>query len=72
MKTCLLSFLVPYLFGVCCGQAQGTFIYDQQSTNLMEGFAHLQGGHPMGQSFTPSLSAVSLRHTLRPDSTDRG
>ncbi len=35
-------------------------VYDQQSTNLIEGALGLQSGQPMGQSFTPSLSTVSF------------
>jgi hypothetical protein len=39
---------------------QDTFIYDQQSTNLVEGAAFLQSGQPMGQSFAPTLSSVGF------------
>jgi hypothetical protein len=38
---------------------QGTILYDQQSTNLIEGSAPWIY-QPMGQSFSPSLSAVSI------------
>jgi hypothetical protein len=37
--------------------AQGTFIYDQQSTNLVEGSASYQ---PFGQSFTPTLPSIGF------------
>jgi len=41
--------------------AQGTFVYDQESTSLIEGNAFLNVvDQPMGQSFTPSLQAVSF------------
>lgn len=39
---------------------RGTFVYDQQSTNLIEGAAFLQSGQPMGQSFGPTLSSVGF------------
>jgi hypothetical protein len=43
--------------------SQGTFIYDQQSSvegSYKEGLAYIQQSQPMGQSFTPSLSAVGF------------
>ncbi|TSA41348.1 MAG: PEP-CTERM sorting domain-containing protein [Verrucomicrobiales bacterium] len=41
--------------------AQGTFVYDQQSINVVEGIAHINNANqPMGQSFTPSLSTVAF------------
>jgi hypothetical protein len=40
---------------------QGTFIYDQHSTNLIEGSAGLDPStQPMGQSFTPAFSSVGF------------
>ena len=38
---------------------QSTFIYDQQSINLIEGSVGL-GAQPVGQSFTPSFSSVGF------------
>jgi hypothetical protein len=45
-------------------QAQGTFIYDQQSVvndfAFAEGIQTIQSAQPIGQSFTPSLNAVGF------------
>jgi hypothetical protein len=53
------------LAALVCTQAytQGTFIYDQQSSdenNYQEGGADIQQNQPVGQSFTPSLSTVGF------------
>ncbi len=40
--------------------AQGTFVIDQQSTNIIEGSEFLQSHAPLGQSFTPTLSSVDF------------
>ena len=49
------------LFAVCVIHGQGMmFIYDQQSTNEVEGSVGLQSDQPMGQSFTPTFSSVSF------------
>jgi len=54
-------FIIGLAFlGILSSNAQGTFVYDQQSTNAVEGIAFLRTDQPMGQSFTPSLSAVSF------------
>lgn len=47
------------LFNCCFVFGQGSFQYDQQATNLIEGAAPwaLQ---PMGQSFTPSIASVGF------------
>jgi len=61
MKTELLSILV--LFGKSLATAQGTFVYDQQSSDeslYKEGSGQIQQSQPLGQSFTPSLSAVGF------------
>jgi hypothetical protein len=50
-------------FWLAIGSAQGqsTFIYDQQSINLIEGTASLQpSAQPTGQSFTPTFSTVGF------------
>jgi hypothetical protein len=52
--------LTAFLLNIWVAFGQGTFVYDQQSTNLIEGAAGLQSGQPMGQSFTPTLSSVGL------------
>jgi hypothetical protein len=44
-------------------RAQGTFVFDQQSSdesNLGSGGYFIQTKEPMGQSFTPSLSAIGF------------
>jgi hypothetical protein len=44
-------------------RAQGTFVYDQQSAIESTGggsLAVIQGNEPLGQSFTPQLSAVGF------------
>jgi hypothetical protein len=58
MKTKIIT--VTLLLTVWFAHAQGIFVYDQQSTNLAEGVASLQFSQPMGQSFTPSLSAIEF------------
>lgn len=59
-KLCLLIqiVLIP-----CRVQAQGTFVYDQQSSDEGhpgETIRGIQVSEPIGQSFTPSLSAVGF------------
>jgi hypothetical protein len=50
-----------FLLTIWLARGQDTFVYDQQSTNLIEGTAFLNYlWQPMGQSFTPSLSAVGF------------
>jgi hypothetical protein len=59
MKLNLIPILV--LLTVCFAYGQGTFVYDQQSTNQIEGAAGLDpSNQPMGQSFTPSLSSIGF------------
>jgi hypothetical protein len=41
-------------------RGQGTFTYDQQSTNIVEGSVLLNLDQPLGQSFTPGLPAVGF------------
>jgi len=57
-----LKFIAAMLFVTTlatCGQ--GTFVYDQQSTNVVEGAAFLgNSGQPMGQGFTPALSSIGF------------
>ena len=54
-------------FGLVClltclrAFTQGTFVYDQQSTVFLEGAVEIiDSNQPVGQSFTPSLSAVNF------------
>ena len=59
MKTLWLIVALPLTSS--CLLAQGTFIYDQQSSDESapaEATALLQTQGPLGQSFTPSLAAV--------------
>jgi hypothetical protein len=58
LKTHLISVIL--FLAVWPAHAQGTFIYDQQSTNLIEGAVGIQSAQPMGQSFTPTLSSISF------------
>jgi hypothetical protein len=56
-------FLLAFLIGALPIFGQGTFVYDQQSateTNITEGGGGIQSAQPVGQSFTPSLSAVGF------------
>ena len=58
-RTVLFSFLLSTL----CVTGQGTFIYDQQSSdenNYREGGADIQQNQPIGQSFTPALPTVGF------------
>jgi hypothetical protein len=51
-----ICFLVKFF-----ARAQGTLIYDQGSQNLIEGSAPWSSSYqPMGQSFTPLLSALGF------------
>lgn len=59
MKIKLILTLI--LITNCFAYGQGTFVYDQQSTNLIEGSAGLDPStEPMGQSFTPSFSSIGF------------
>jgi len=58
LKTYLI--LITLFLTVWLAHAQGTFIYDQQSTNLIEGAVGLQSDQPMGQSFTPTLPSIAF------------
>ena len=59
MKLIFCFSLICLLLAVRAADAQG-FVYDQQSTNLIEGAAFLQSGQPMGQSFKPSLLSIGF------------
>jgi hypothetical protein len=62
------NFVAPVLFALATGWlhvtcAQGTFIYDQQSAGENapgEAVVGIQANQPLGQSFTPSLSAINF------------
>ena len=59
MKLKLLT--VSFLLTTWFARGQGIVVYDQQSTNLIEGAAGLYNSfQPMGQSFTPLLSSVGF------------
>ncbi len=57
MKLKLILVLLCLIGSFAWGQG---FIYDQQSTNLIEGSAGLQSRQPLGQSFTPTFSSVGF------------
>src|SRR5258708_2607463 len=55
--------IVAWILPAVAAHAQGTFIYDQQSsTEARQGEANsrIQTDAPVGQSFTPSLTAVGF------------
>ena|ERR1051325_1187771 len=61
MKRNLYLIFTTVLVTACFVRGQGNWVYDQQSTNLIEGAALLNNlGQPMGQSFTPSLASVGF------------
>src|SRR6266567_12350 len=58
-----LGQLLAWTLGIASGFAQGTFVYDQQSSTESfpgEANALIQPDGPVGQSFTPSLTAVGF------------
>ena len=69
MKTILV--LLTILLANYDAYTQGTLVYDQQASpgNLASGGATIQNQQPMGQSFTPSLSAVGFVQFMFLDST---
>ncbi len=52
--------LAAMLAGAASTLGRGTFVYDQESTNLVEGSADLKLAQPLGQSFTPALVSVGF------------
>ena len=77
MKSSMPLLLAAFSFTSIQGAAaQGTFIYDQQSSvdgSYLEGaLADIQGAQPFGQSFTPSLSSVNFIRLYIYDSTAGG
>jgi len=48
-----------FVLGTTLVSAQGTFIYDQQDTNVVDGTISLTQ-QPLGQSFTPSFSSIDF------------
>jgi hypothetical protein len=57
------SVQIAWLTAAFSVQAQGTFIYDQQSSdegNIGEGRAVIQSSQPIGQSFTPTFSSIGF------------
>jgi hypothetical protein len=56
-------FLIAIMVAALSVQAQGSFVYDQQSSTesfIAGGGIGIQAYNPMGQSFTPALSAVGF------------
>jgi hypothetical protein len=64
MKTKLLrQVLIAFAFLPVLGNAQGTMIFDQQSSDELNGGSGgniIQNVQPTGQSFTPSLSGIGF------------
>jgi hypothetical protein len=57
----ITRFLILIVLASCTASGQGFITVDQQSTNVIEGGAALNViGQPMGQSFTPALSALNF------------
>lgn len=55
--------LLPGVLFATILHGQGTFVYDQQSSDesyFAEGGGNIQENQPIGQSFTPSLSTVGF------------
>src|SRR6187549_2747353 len=63
MNTKVPIIFFSFLFSVHNAVAQGTFIYDQQSSDerkLGEQTIGISSSQPIGQSFTPALSSVGF------------
>jgi len=63
MRQHLFPIPITLLLTVFYARGQGTFVYDQQSSDesrYLEGGADIQQSQPIGQSFTPSLPAVGF------------
>lgn len=67
MNAKIISITIAIFFTTWFALGQG-LIYDQQSTNLIEGAGFLKSDQPMGQSFTPSLSSIRFISLLLYDS----
>jgi hypothetical protein len=50
---------LTFALSSCLAGAQGTFVVDQQSTNLVDGAIFLSQ-QPAGQSFTPAFSSIGF------------
>jgi hypothetical protein len=74
LKECALANLIALL--VCLStRAQGTFVFDQQSStesNIGEGAPAIQPNQPFGQSFTPTFSSVGFIRLFLGDSSFNG
>jgi hypothetical protein len=78
MKTNLIkrvALAAALSFTPLLGYTQGTFLYDQQSSdesNLGGGASNIQMNQPIGQSFTPQLSSVEFVRLYLTDSVFDG
>ena len=75
MKTILQIFILIGALNLSLCHAQGTFIYDQQSAlegNSGEGAPGIQSNQLIGQSFTPSLTAVGFIRLYLTDGSFNG
>src|SRR5205085_10142304 len=52
-------FTLAFLSGALFAHGQGTFVWDQQITGSVDGFAFLNN-QPSGQPFTPSQSSMDV------------
>ena len=59
LKATPLLILSTWLLAAYSAHGQGTLVYDQKVPGVM-GAQTIQGNEPIGQSFTPSLSAVGF------------
>lgn len=61
MKSKTYLIWAAFWLSAAFANGQGVALFDQQSTNLIEGSAPLSGFYrPVGQSFTPALSSVGF------------
>jgi len=75
MKATIFSLWLALHCFIPRANAQGTFIYDQQSSDenqLGGGGADISSGQPFGQAFTPSLSGVGFIRLYLSDNVFNG
>jgi hypothetical protein len=75
MRAITFTIGVEALLSCFAAPGQGTFVYDQQSSdenNLGGGLADIQSNQPIGQSFTPSLAFVGFVRLYLSDNAFNG
>jgi len=63
MKTCLWFFMLTGMAIGWSARAQGTLVFDQQSSTIESGLEvglRFQGSQPFAQSFVPTLSSIGF------------